>query len=255
VKVATWNVNSLKVRLPQVLAWVAEAEPDVLALQEIKQPDEDFPAEALQAAGYHGISNGQRTYNGVALLSRQPPADPVRALPGSEDPQRRVLAATIAGVRIVNLYVPNGQSVDSDKYGYKLEWLRRLRDYLAHELETHEKLVVLGDFNIAPGDRDVHDPELWRGRVLFSEPEHEALARLLELGLVDLFRQFDQPEDAFSWWDYRAAAFRRNRGLRIDLILGSHAMAERCIASAVDPEPRGWERPSDHAPVWAEFEE
>ncbi|HKK23454.1 MAG TPA: exodeoxyribonuclease III, partial [Pseudohaliea sp.] len=177
------------------------------------------------------------------------------ALPGSEDPQRRVLAATVAGVRIVNLYVPNGQSVDSDKYRYKLEWLQRLRDYLADELEAHEKLIVLGDFNIAPGERDVHDPELWRGRVLFSEAEREALAGLLELGLVDLFRQFDQPEGAFSWWDYRAAAFRRNRGLRIDLILGSHAMAERCLASAVDPEPRGWERPSDHAPVWAEFEE
>jgi len=255
VKVATWNVNSLKVRLPQVLAWLAEAGPDVLALQEIKQPDQDFPAEALQAAGYHGISNGQRTYNGVALVSRQPLADAVRALPGSEDPQRRVLAATVAGVRIVNLYVPNGQSVDSDKYRYKLEWLQRLRDYLADELEAHEKLIVLGDFNIAPGERDVHDPELWRGRVLFSEAEREALAGLLELGLVDLFRQFDQPEGAFSWWDYRAAAFRRNRGLRIDLILGSHAMAERCLASAVDPEPRGWERPSDHAPVWAEFEE
>ncbi len=255
MKVATWNVNSLKVRLPQVLAWLAEAGPDVLALQEIKQPDEDFPAEALQAAGYHGISNGQRTYNGVALVSRQPLADAVRALPGSEDPQRRVLAATVAGVRIVNLYVPNGQSVDSDKYRYKLEWLQRLRDYLADELEAHEKLIVLGDFNIAPGERDVHDPELWRGRVLFSEAEREALAGLLELGLVDLFRQFDQPEGAFSWWDYRAAAFRRNRGLRIDLILGSHAMAERCLASAVDPEPRGWERPSDHAPVWAEFEE
>jgi len=255
VKVATWNVNSLKVRLPQVLAWLAEAKPDVLALQEIKQPDEDFPAEALQAAGYHGISNGQRTYNGVALLCRQPPADPVRALPGSEDPQRRVLAATIGGVRIVNLYVPNGQAVDSEKYQYKLEWLERLRDFLADELEAHERLVVLGDFNIAPEDRDVHDPDLWRGRVLFSEPEHAALARLTDLGLVDLFRQFDQPEAAFSWWDYRAAAFRRNRGLRIDLVLGSHAMAERCIASVIDPEPRGWERPSDHAPVWAEFEE
>ena len=255
MKVATWNVNSLKVRLPQVLAWLAEAGPDVLALQEIKQPDQDFPAEALQAAGYHGISNGQRTYNGVALLSRQPPSDPVRALPGSEDPQRRVLAATIDGVRIVNLYVPNGQAVDSEKYQYKLEWLERLRDYLADELKAHERLVVLGDFNIAPEDRDVHDPELWRGRVLFSEPEHAALKRLTDLGLVDLFRQFDQPEDAFSWWDYRAAAFRRNRGLRIDLILGSHTMAERCVASAIDPEPRGWERPSDHAPVWAEFEE
>jgi exodeoxyribonuclease-3 len=254
VKIATWNVNSLKVRLPHVLQWAAEQEPDVIALQEIKQPDEDFPAEALRAAGYEALSNGQRTYNGVALVSRSTARDAVRALPGSEDTQRRVLAATVGGVRIVNLYVPNGQSVDSDKFAYKLDWLSRLHDYLIEELRDHERLIVLGDFNIAPEDRDVHDPELWRGKVLFSEPEHEALGGLLELGLVDLYRQFDQPEDAYSWWDYRAAAFRRNRGLRIDLILGSHAMAECCTAAGIDREPRGWERPSDHAPVWAEFE-
>ncbi len=254
MKIATWNVNSLKVRLPHVLQWAAEQRPDVIALQEIKQPDEDFPGDALRAAGYEGLSNGQRTYNGVALVSRDPASDPVRALPDSDDPQRRVLAATVAGVRIVNLYVPNGQSVDSDKFAYKLDWLSRLHDYLVRELRDHERLVVLGDFNIAPEDRDVHDPDLWRGKVLFSEPEHEALGRLLDLGLVDLYRQFDQPDDAYSWWDYRAAAFRRNRGLRIDLILGSHVMAERCVACGIDREPRGWERPSDHAPVWAEFE-
>ncbi len=234
--------------------WLESARPDVLALQEIKQVDEAFPSGEFEAAGYHGLSNGQPTYNGVAILSREAPADAVRSLPDWDDPQRRVLAATVSDVRVVNLYVPNGQAVDSDKYEYKLRWLDRLHAFLADELERHPNIVVVGDFNIAPADEDVHDPEQWRGKVLFSEPEHEALTRLLDLGLVDVYRQFDQPEASFSWWDYRSAAFRRNAGLRIDLILASHPMAERCTASAIDPDPRGWERPSDHAPVSADFE-
>lgn len=254
MKVSTWNVNSLKVRLPQVLDWLEVARPDVLALQEIKQVNEVFPTDAFAAAGYESLANGQPTYNGVALLARQPLADPVRSLPGFEDPQRRLVGATVEGVRIINLYVPNGQAVDSEKFRYKLAWLEHLQDFLREQLGHHENLIVLGDFNIAPADEDVHDPESWRGKVLFSEPEHQALGRLLDLGLVDVFRQFDQPEASFSWWDYRAAAFRRNAGLRIDLILANHTMAERCTGAEIDREPRAWERPSDHTPVSAEFE-
>ena len=187
-------------------------------------------------------------------MSRAAPADPVTDLPGFEDPQRRVLAATIDGVRVVNLYVPNGQSVGSDKYEYKLGWLAALKDYLAAELEAHEHVAVLGDFNIAPDDRDVYDPEKWGDDILCSPLEREALGRVVELGLTDTFRRFEQPEKTFSWWDYRAAGFRRNAGLRIDLILASAALAEKCTASYADREPRTWERPSDHAPVVAEFD-
>lgn len=253
MKIATWNVNSLTVRLPHVLEWARSAGPDVLALQEIKLLTEAFPLQSFAEAGYHAIASGQKTYNGVATLSRVAPADPVTDIPGFEDPQRRVLVSTIDGVRIVNLYVPNGQSVGSLKYEYKLGWLAALRDYLATEMSVHEHLVVLGDFNIAPGDADVYDPAAWGDGVHCSPAERAALGELLKLGLVDVFRQFEQLEKTFSWWDYRAGKFRRNAGLRIDLILASPALAARCTASYIDREPRGWDRPSDHTPVVAEF--
>jgi exodeoxyribonuclease-3 len=254
VKLATWNVNSMKVRLPHVLEWLAANGPDVLVLQEIKQITEAFPAEELREAGYESLANGQKTYNGVAVVARRVPEDPVLELPGLEDPQRRVLAVTIDGVRVVNLYVPNGQAVGSEKYDYKLAWLATLRDFLRDELSSHERLVVLGDFNIAPADEDVYDAEKWGDAILCSPLERKALGNLLDLGLTDVFRKFEQPEKAFSWWDYRAAGFRRNAGLRIDLILTSDAMTSCCTASYVDKEPRAWDRPSDHAPVIAEFD-
>ena len=253
MKVASWNVNSIRVRLEQVLDWLAAEQPDVLGLQEIKMPCADFPAEAFAQAGYHSIAYGQKTYNGVALLSRTTPSDVQKAIPGFEDEQRRAIAATYEGTRVINLYVPNGQSVGSDKYAYKLSWLEALRAWLRQELESHEKLVVMGDFNIAPDDRDVHDPAEWHEKILCSTAEREALQSLLELGMRDSFRLFDQDEGLFSWWDYRAAGFRRNRGLRIDLLLVSDALAKRCIQSRIDTGPRNLERPSDHAPVWIEF--
>ncbi|MGH8497018.1 MAG: exodeoxyribonuclease III [Gammaproteobacteria bacterium] len=253
MKIASWNVNSLRVRLPQVLAWIETAQPDVIGLQEIKLPDDAFPLMEIEAAGYRGITNGQRGYNGVALMSRGEPLDAVRALPGYDDEQRRVLAATYGDVRVINLYVPNGQSLDSPKYLYKLAWFEALHACLAAELARHERVAVIGDFNVAPEDRDVHDPQAWEGSVLVSEPEREALRGVLSLGLTDTFRLFDQADRSFSWWDYRAANFRRNRGLRIDLILASERLARECSSSQIDKEPRRWERPSDHAPVVAEF--
>ena len=253
MKIATWNVNSLKVRLPHVLEWLASASPDVLVLQEIKQITDAFAADAFSEIGYQSVASGQKTYNGVAVISREPSTDIVTDFPGFEDPQRRILAATIDGVRVVNLYVPNGNSVGSDKYEYKLGWLRALKGFLESEMRTHENLVVLGDFNIAPDDRDVHDPEKWGEDILCSPPERRALEELIDLGLSDVFRQFEQAEKTFSWWDYRAAGFRRNAGLRIDLILASKALADVCEASYIDREPRAWERPSDHTPVIAEF--
>ena len=253
MKIATWNVNSLNVRLPHVLEWLQSAKPDVLVLQEIKQITDKFATEAFAELGYNAVASGQKTYNGVAVISRSEVTDPVTDFPGFEDPQRRILAATIDGVRVVNLYIPNGQSVDSEKYEYKLNWLAALEKFLAAELKTHDKLVVLGDFNIAPEDRDVYDAEKWGEDILCSPAERAALASLIKLGLADVFRQFEQPENTFSWWDYRAAGFRRNAGLRIDLILASTALATACEASYVDREPRTWERPSDHTPVVAEF--
>ena len=254
MRVATWNVNSLRVRLPHLQDWLAANPVDVLALQETKLPDPDFPRVEIEALGLHAVYSGQRTYNGVALLAKSGPADVVAGIPGFEDEQRRVIAATVAGVRVVDVYVPNGQAVGSDKYEYKLRWLAALRDYLAAELARHPQLVVLGDFNIAPEDRDVHDPKAWEGSVHVSGPERAALGALLALGLEDCFRRFDQPEKSFSWWDYRMMAFRRNAGLRIDLILASEALARKCDACHIDKAPRRLERPSDHAPVLAAFD-
>lgn len=255
--IATWNVNSLRVRLPQLRDWLtgtpAEV-PDIIALQETKLPDEDFPAAEIEALGYHVAFSGQRTYNGVAVLSRDPIDVLAVDIPGFADPQRRVLAVKTRGLTVIDLYVPNGQSVDSDKYRYKLDWLRALQDWLAGFEHRKTPVVVLGDFNIAPEDQDVHDPAAWLGKVLVSDPERAALQALLRLGLIDVYRQFDQPERSFSWWDYRAAGFRRNLGLRIDLILASEQLASRCLKSWIDKEPRRAERPSDHTPVLAQFE-
>jgi exodeoxyribonuclease-3 len=254
VLVASWNVNSLRVRLPQVLRWLDERRPDVLGLQETKVTDEEFPAAAFTEAGYEAIWHGQKTYNGVALLTRGPATDVVRGLESFPDEQRRLLGASVGGVRVYNVYAPNGQAVGTDKYAYKLEWFAALRAQLAAELERHRALLVMGDFNVAPEDRDVHDPAAWEGNVLVSPPERAALEAIAGLGLTDTFRLFEQPPASFSWWDYRAAAFRRNRGLRIDLQLASEALAGRCRRAAIDRDPRAWERPSDHAPVLAEFD-
>jgi exodeoxyribonuclease-3 len=254
MKIASWNVNSLKVRLPQVLDWLAVAQPDILCLQETKLTDENFPVEDIEAVDYRVVYSGQKTYNGMAIISKQQADEVLTEIPGLDDPQRRILAATIDGVRVLNLYVVNGQEVGSEKYAWKLEWLARVTDYIQEQLKHNERFVVLGDFNITPEDRDVHDPEAWHERILCSTPEREALQRITDLGLVDTFRLFQQEDASFSWWDYRAAAFRRNRGLRIDLILASPALADHCRASRIDKEPRRLERPSDHAPVLAEFD-
>ncbi|MGZ3253528.1 MAG: exodeoxyribonuclease III [Burkholderiaceae bacterium] len=251
MKLATWNVNSLKVRLPQVLQWLADNPVDVLCLQETKTTDDKFPVEAIESAGYHVAFTGQKTYNGVAIISKHPISDVVKNNPLFEDEQQRIIAATIEGVRIVCAYVPNGQSVDSDKYQYKLKWLMALHKWLKEELKIHPDIAVLGDYNIAPEDRDVHDPVLWQGQVLVSELEREALQRLIDLGFKDAFRLFDQAEKLFSWWDYRQMAFRRNMGLRIDHILLSGPLAARCSACVIDKLPRKWEQPSDHTPVVA----
>jgi exodeoxyribonuclease-3 len=253
MKIASWNVNSLNVRLPHVLAWCDVARPDVLALQETKLTDERFPVDDLLNAGYHSVYSGQKTYNGVAILSRQEATDPVTDIPGLDDPQRRILAVTVGDVRIIDLYVVNGSEVGSEKFEYKLHWLDRVTSWIETEMEQHEKIVVLGDFNIAPDDRDVYDPEAWKEKVLCSTPERDALKRILDLGLRDTFRLFDQEERTWSWWDYRMNMFRRKLGLRIDLVLASAVMAENCIASYIDIEPRRQERPSDHAPAIAEF--
>ncbi|MGH8161798.1 MAG: exodeoxyribonuclease III [Gammaproteobacteria bacterium] len=254
MKLATWNVNSLRVRLEQVLAWSGEARPDLLALQETKVSDDNFPLEALNAAGWQVRYTGQRSYNGVAVLSRSPTEHIADALPAFEDPARRLLAVRSGDLVLVNIYVPNGQTVASGKYEYKLAWLAALTRYLSALAREHEQVAVVGDFNIAPEDRDVHDPAAWEGSVLVSEAERAAFRELLALGFEDGFRLFGQPEASYSWWDYRQAAFRRNRGLRIDHILLSPALAGRCRAVTIDRAPRAWERPSDHTPVVAEFD-
>ncbi len=251
LKLASWNVNSLRVRLPHLLDWLAAQQPDIIGLQETKLQDENFPVSALDEAGYNVVANGQKTYNGVAILARQPRVlDEVeRELPGLDDTQRRFLAVTCGGVRFINLYVPNGSEVGSDKFQYKLDWLEALIAYLKQQQRQYPHLVVAGDFNIAPEDRDVYDPEAWRGSVLVSEPEREKFRQITRLGLHDSFRLFEQPEASYSWWDYRAAAFRRNLGLRIDHILVSGDLTDKVVSADIDKQPRKRERPSDHAPL------
>jgi exodeoxyribonuclease-3 len=254
MKIASWNVNSLKVRLPHLEQWLAASGPDIVALQETKLTDDKFPVAEIEAMGYHAAYSGQKTYNGVAVLAREPITEVVTDPPRLDDAQRRILAVTVGDLRVVNLYVVNGKAVGDEKYDYKLDWLARVRDFLAAELERHPNLVVLGDFNIAPEDRDVHDPAAWKERILCSTPEREALAAITALGLSDSFRQFEDGDGHFSWWDYRQAAFRRNMGLRIDLILISDALKDRATAAAIEREPRTWERPSDHTPVVLELD-
>lgn len=252
--IATWNVNSIRARLPHLTTWLAEAAPDVVGIQETKVQDPDFPLAELQALGYHILYSGQKSYNGVALLSKQPATLLATDIPGFADPQRRVLAAQVAGITLLNLYVPNGSEVGSEKYSYKLAWLDALAKWVAQLVTRGEPLALVGDFNIAPDDRDVHDPDAWRGKILCSDAERERLQRLIDSGLSDVFRQFEQAPQSFSWWDYRGGGFRRNEGLRIDLILTSAELAKRCEGCTVDLAPRRWEKPSDHAPVVARLQ-
>ena len=254
MKLATWNVNSLKVRLGQLLEWIPAGAPEVICLQETKLDDSKFPVEEIESAGYQVVFSGQKTYNGVAIASRTPCFDVVRGIPGFDDEQKRVIAATVGTMRIVDAYVPNGQSVDSDKFRYKLGWLSAFTGWLEEELARYPEIAVVGDFNIAPEPRDVHDPEAWEGQVLFSEPEREAFQRLVDVGFIDSFRLFEQPEKSFTWWDYRLNAFKRGMGLRINHILLSPALAERCRRVSIVKDMRALERPSDHAPVVAEFQ-
>ncbi|NNF16245.1 MAG: exodeoxyribonuclease III [Gammaproteobacteria bacterium] len=261
MKIASWNVNSLRVRLEQVLEWLESTQVDILGVQETKLQDTNFPLEAINSAGYDVLYSGQKTYNGVALLAHRervveklgPMLYPVTNLPGFDDTQKRILAATIGDLRIINLYVPNGAVPDSDKYRYKLAWLEALYEFLRIQLNDHPRMVVMGDFNIAPEDADVHDPKKWEGSVLVSPRERKALQKIVSLGFCDSFRQFAQEDGQFSWWDYRAAGFRLNKGLRIDLILASDAILEHLTGSWIDREPRAWQRPSDHTPVVTEF--
>jgi exodeoxyribonuclease-3 len=258
MKLATWNVNSLKVRLPQLLSWLAQSPVDVVCLQETKLADDAFPAAELAAAGYHVAFSGQKTYNGVAIASRLPLTEVQAGNPRLDDGQKRLLAVTVTPpdgppLRVISAYVPNGQAVGSDKYEYKLRWLAALADWLRDEMAAHPRLAIAGDYNIAPDDRDVHDPAAWAGQILCSDDERRAFSRLLDLGLADAFRLFEQPGKSFSWWDYRMMGFRRNHGLRIDHVLLSKALAGTCTACTIDRAPRGWERPSDHAPVVADL--
>ncbi|MCX8145737.1 MAG: exodeoxyribonuclease III [Azovibrio sp.] len=253
MKIASWNVNSLKVRLPQLLDWLATQQPHILCLQETKLEDHNFPRAELEAAGYHVAYSGQKTYNGVALLAQSPITDVVCGNPHFADPQKRLIAGTVDGVRVISAYFPNGQAVGSDKYAYKLDWLAGLKTWLAEELRRYPHLALCGDFNIAPEDQDVYDPQKWAGAILCSEPERAAFRDLLALGLVDSFRLFTQPEQSFSWWDYRMLGFQKNQGLRIDHVLLSPPLAARCAAAGIDRAPRKRERPSDHAPVWADI--
>lgn len=253
MKIATWNVNSLRVRLPHLLAWLDAEKPDIVALQETKTLDDDFPLGAIHAAGYQAVFSGQKTYNGVALLSRHTPAAITHDIDSLDDVQRRLLAANYNGLRVINLYVPNGASVGSEKYAYKLSWLEKISAWIEQQLGAHKHLIVLGDFNIAPEDRDVHDPMAWEGQVLVSDAERAVFRHLQSLGLQDSFRLFEQHAATFSWWDYRAGAFRRNHGARIDHVLISPALRALCTSCHIDTAPRKLERPSDHAPVIAEF--
>jgi len=252
MKLATWNVNSLKVRLPQVLQWLEQHPVDVLCLQELKLDQTFFPKDEIEAAGYHAAWFGQKTYNGVAILTRAPlvPEAIEYGIPGYDDPQRRVISATVGDVRVICAYFVNGEALDSEKYPYKLEWLARLHDYLAQQLAVYgDRVALLGDFNIAPADLDVYDPPAWKDRILCSAPEREMFERMLQLGLCDAYRLLHPDVQEYSWWDYRAAMFRRNLGLRIDHILVGASLEARARECMIDKEPRGWDRPSDHAPV------
>ena len=251
MKLATWNVNSLTVRLPQLVDWLGQQQPDVLVLQETKLTDDKFPQADIQAAGWHSVWFGQKTYNGVALLARIAPVDVLHNIPGFDDPQARVIAATVGGLRIVGAYFPNGQAPGSDKFAYKMAWLQALHGWLRGELARHPQLVLMGDFNIAPEDRDVFDPVAWAGQIHCTPEERAHFQALCALGLADAFRLFDQPPRIWTWWDYRNLAFRKNQGLRIDHILVSQALRLRVTACTVDKLPRKNERPSDHAPVLA----
>lgn len=258
MKLASWNVNSLKVRLPQLLDWLAQHRPDVVCLQETKLQDDKFPVLEIEAAGYRCAWSGQRTYNGVAILSRDPLAGATTGIPSFPDEQKRAIAASVGqgadAIRVVCVYVPNGQAVGSEKYEYKLRWLAACRSWLEQELVGNPRLAVLGDYNVAPEDEDVHDPKAWQGQVLCSAPERQAFRNLLALGLKDAFRMFPQKERSFTWWDYRMNGFKRNFGLRIDHVLLSSGLASQCRRCVIDVEPRRTERPSDHAPVVAELE-
>jgi exodeoxyribonuclease-3 len=255
MQLVTWNVNSLKVRLPQVLKWLETNPVDVLCIQETKLTDDKFPQAEIEAAGYHVAYTGQKTYNGVAILSRHPISDVQKNNPHFADEQQRLIAATILGMRIICAYVPNGQALDSEKYPYKLSWLAALKIWVAEEMAKHADFAILGDYNIAPADEDVHDPAAWEGMNLVSPPERAALQELINLGLTDSFRQFPQAEKTFTWWDYRQLGFRLNKGVRIDHILLSASLTQRCTACVVDKIPRKWEQPSDHAPVIATLAE
>jgi exodeoxyribonuclease III len=254
MKLATWNVNSLKVRLPQVLDFLEIQKPDVLCLQETKLEDDKFPLLEITGAGYQAVFSGQKTYNGVAILSKYSLQDVTMGIADFDDPQKRVISATVNGVRVICVYIPNGESVTSQKFGYKLDWLTRLQNCLKVELEKCPRLAMLGDYNIAPEDRDVHDPKLWAGKVLFSDPEKAAFQKLVGLGLCDGFRIFEQPEKSYSWWDYRTNGWKRGFGLRIDHILLSQELAKCCKRCSIDCDRRGHERPSDHAPVLVELD-
>jgi exodeoxyribonuclease III len=254
MKIATWNVNSLTVRLAQLLDWLAAHGPDVVCLQETKLTDNKFPSEALQAAGYQAVFLGQKTYNGVALLSRVEAHDVILNLPTIADPQARLISASVSGVRIVGGYFPNGQAPESEKFTYKMQWLAALHTWLADEIKRYPALVLVGDFNIAPDDADVHDPLLWQGQIHCTAQERSHFQALLELGLLDAFRLFEQAPKSWSWWDYRNLAFRKNQGLRIDHILVSNALRPQVRSCSIDKAPRKNERPSDHAPVWVELE-
>ena len=253
MKIASWNINSLRKRQDRLFAWLESAKPDVVCLQETKCPDEQFPVLALQAAGYHSAYRGEKSYNGVAILSKIAPME-VRASLGDEvvDLQTRVIAATVGPLRVYSIYAPNGQAVGSPAYQYKIQWYARLRECLAREKSGY--LVVCGDLNVAPEDLDVHDPQLWRGAIMCSEGERNALRDLRAVGLTDTLRLHHREGGLFSWWDYRMLAFPKNRGLRIDAILANRALAEKCTAAGIDREMRKGKDPSDHAPVWAEFE-
>jgi exodeoxyribonuclease-3 len=254
VKLATWNVNSLAIRLPQLLAWLDAHPLDTLVIQETKLTDDRFPHAEIEAAGYAVKWFGQKTYNGVALLARSEPADVVRNIPGFADEQARLIAATVGGVRVIGAYFPNGQEPGSDKFAYKMRWCDALRAWVKDELARHGRLVLMGDFNVAPEDRDVYDPVAWAGQIHCTPEERAQFAGLLELGLVDAFRLFQQPPRSWSWWDYRNLAFRKNQGLRIDHVLVSVALKPLVRSCTIDKAPRKNERPSDHAPVVAEID-